>query len=236
MSYEQVHQYEPQDGKHINEAKCSICIHSQWHHCPPTLGIQTSVTPSRGLLYHVCLPSTVIKGYLWWGNLFLTALEAEKSNIKVLARCQGPIAALTQDERWYEKERKRAGGREITHPFIANALDNPSLIHVRATASWAHSLLMALCLNTAALTAALNTCAPGDTPDTQQLCFLPSRDFHKPSQSPPRVTRTRGAEVCDALSLKRGKLTSYGWLAEVTWSLWGRRNAEKIHYSLTMAL
>lgn len=115
------------------------------------------------------------------------------------------------------REKERVGGREITHPFIANALDNPSLIHVRAMASWAHSLLMALCLNTAALKAALNTCAQGDTPDTQELCFLPSRGFHRGlqhlSQSPPRVTRTRRAEVCDALSLEGGNSQATGgWL------------------------
>lgn len=137
------HQYEPQGGKHINEAKGSICIHSHWHHCPPTLGIQTSVTPSRGLLYHVCLPSTVIKGYLWRGNLFLTALEAEKSNIKVLARCQGPIAALTQDERRYEEERKRAGGREGDHSSFYRERPRQPLINPCK----GHGLMSSLPLN-----------------------------------------------------------------------------------------
>lgn len=81
-----------------------------------------------------------------------------------------------------EKE-QQVGGREITHPFIADSLNNPSLIHVRAMASWAHPLLMVLCLKTAALKVVLDTWTRGHTWHTANCVFYPAvvlmEDLHK---------------------------------------------------------
>lgn len=177
--------------------------------------VQTSRTPPRRLLYNVCLPSIVIKGYLQPGNLFLTAQKAEKSNIKVLALCQGPIAALTQDERWYGKERKRAGGRERDHSSFYHKLPQQPLINPCK----GHGLMSSSPLNgPMASYRCTEGCSQhmglGGIPLTHSNCvFHPAmvfmEDLHKLSQ-PSRVTRTRRAEVCDVLSLKAGSLQAMG--------------------------
>lgn len=121
--------------------------------------------------------------------------------------------------------REKRRGREITHPFIMNSLNNPSLNHGRAVASGAHPLLMVLCLNTAARKVALNT----GTHLTHSNCVLhPTVGFmegpHKLSQ-PSGVTRTRRAEGEECVRFKGGTLEATGWLTEFPWSLWGRRKA-----------
>lgn len=117
--------------------------------------------------------------------------------------------------------RENRRGREITHPFIMNSLNNPSLNHGRAMASGAHLLLMVVCLNpnAAAWKVALNT----GTHLTHSKCVLyPTVGFmegpHKLSQ-PSGVTRTRRAEGVESIRFKGGTLEATGWLTEFPWSL-----------------